>query len=67
MQVTRSPHALICPTGAVAEFMSILDRKNIPLFRNSDLPYHPPRSAPHKGRLAIAADVARNVVDGSVS
>ncbi len=56
---------LICPTSGRAKLLSTPCRKNICLFRNSDLPYS--RSAPREGRLAIAADVVRNVVDGSVS
>ncbi len=58
---------LICPTSGRAKLLSTPCRKNICLFRNSDLPYSRFRSAPREGRLAIAADVVRNVVDGSVS
>lgn len=58
---------LICPTGARTKPLSTPARKNIFLFRNSDLPYSPSRSAPRKGRIAIATDVARNAVDGLVA
>jgi hypothetical protein len=35
-------------------------------FQNFGFGAYPPRSAPSKGRIAIAVNVARNVVDGSV-
>jgi hypothetical protein len=54
------------PDGQSDKILSTTSRKNIPIFRNSDLAYGLPVPHPHKGRLAIAADVARNVVDGSM-
>src|SRR5579871_2145870 len=59
--------ALICPTGARTQSLSSPGCKNIFLFRNSDLPYISSRSAPSKGRIAIAVDVARNAVDGQIA
>jgi len=31
------PHGLICPTAAAWKYVSSLARKNIPVYRNSDL------------------------------
>jgi hypothetical protein len=58
---------LICPTGARCKMLSTALRKNIPIFRNSDSAYYLRRSAPSKGRIAIAVDVGRNVVDGQIA
>ena len=55
----------ICPTGAGHQLLSSLTRKNISLFRNSDLPYGeliPPRFS--EGRIAVVTTRwARDAMD----
>jgi hypothetical protein len=49
--------SLICPTGALREFLSSLRAKNIflPFFRN--MCFDPRHPVPHEGRIAIVRDV----------
>jgi hypothetical protein len=55
------------PDGCAPKILSITSHKNIPIFRNSDLTYIVSHSAPSKGRIAIAVDVARNAVDVQIA
>jgi len=50
---TRSYHPLRCPPGEHPSLRSIRSRRNIPLYRNSELSYSPVTSSRSEGRIAI--------------